>query len=214
MGGLLLLLLYLASDSPGGYRAFSDEWAITITGFKALSIGFLILFLGNLLFIAPYQLWREATTELEVVNASVGSKSEVPPTEINEGSLGAYIRGFPTVRLLNEKIAERMDLPLLKEREIGAFSYAESAVALGVTTLAQLDKLLKDDETLILRAAPYLIPEKGIRPTFCLSVLFTVIGGRMGADEYWERIKSLKHTSSPRGWADNAEHTYKEITAY
>lgn len=58
-GGLILFLLWLASDSPTGRQAFGDEWAIAMTGMKALLIGFAILFFCNLLFVAPYQLWQE-----------------------------------------------------------------------------------------------------------------------------------------------------------
>ncbi|WP_159641967.1 hypothetical protein [Sphingorhabdus sp. 109] len=62
---LILGVLYFASDSPDGYRAFDDELSITKTVLYAALLGFGLVFAINLLFVAPYQLYQNASIALD-----------------------------------------------------------------------------------------------------------------------------------------------------
>jgi hypothetical protein len=79
LGGLVLGLLYWASDSPQGYQAFSSELNTVLTVLKAGVVGALIIFVFNMLFVAPYQLWSEAqerANSLSILDSGNSPKSQ------------------------------------------------------------------------------------------------------------------------------------------
>lgn len=136
-----------------------------------------------------------------------------PAIPINLNNLGAYVRGFPRVRELTKAIASDLDRPMdLTERQVGV-SYEEQALALGFKTIADLDQALVSNRKLILRMAPYVIPEK-IYHDFSLWCLFCVVGGSMGANAYWDIAKGLKYTSTSKGFCVEMEQVYGSITSY
>lgn len=136
-----------------------------------------------------------------------------PDLPINANSLGAYIRGFPRVRGLTKEICTMLDRPLDESERNASFALVEKAAVLGFDRINQLDEAIAADEVLILRIAPYFIPEK-IYHDYSLKCFFFVIGGRLGADEYWKRIKSLEHTSTSKKFCEELEEVYGLITQY
>jgi hypothetical protein len=67
LGGLVLGLLYWASGSPQGYLAFSSELNTALTVMQAGLIGAGVIFVFNMLFVAPYQLWKDAEEKRELL---------------------------------------------------------------------------------------------------------------------------------------------------
>jgi hypothetical protein len=67
LGGLVLGLLYWASDSPQGYEAFSSELNTALTVFKAGLVGASVIFFFNMLFVAPYQIWKNLEEKRELL---------------------------------------------------------------------------------------------------------------------------------------------------
>jgi hypothetical protein len=138
----------------------------------------------------------------------------VPEIALTLSSLGAYVRGNPRVRTLTQKIAKTLDRqvePLpdgrVSEGDLGL------AHALGIKTVAQLDAALLREEKLILRIAPYYVPDC-IFVDQCLGDLFWVLGGRMGAEAFWNVLKDQPLVSSSKQFCQELERNYALITSY
>jgi hypothetical protein len=148
-----------------------------------------------------------------VVQPTRTDREPAPAIPITLNSLGAYLRGYPRTRNLTQRICQMLDRPVNDQDQRASWSLTEQAIALGYTEINQLDQAMADDETLILRIAPYFLPDK-IALDYSITCLLWVSGGRLGADEYWNRIKALSSTSTSHEFCKEVERIYHLITKY
>jgi hypothetical protein len=71
LGLVFLVVLYQGTRWGIEEAAFSDELKGILAGLEAAAVGVTLLFLVNLLFVAPYQLWREERARAEAAEAAL-----------------------------------------------------------------------------------------------------------------------------------------------
>jgi hypothetical protein len=128
---------------------------------------------------------------------------------ITESNLSAYMRSSPLVQKLDERIAGDARLTI-KSDQSAAFPQVENAKLFGISDIAELDKLLEENQEALVRMSHYSWPAEGtnILRGHSILYLFNVLSAQLGEEKYVQ-LSELRQLTliTPQG-------IIKEINAY